>query len=137
MRQTKSLPPHLVAKVNVAMNRSEHIAGLEVERLTPPDIEYFFRTLNSRVPRSTGESTQSVLDQLRLRLRNLASALGEIPAQENVPTDIGHVVDAISHRLERMKRKEWRTRIDGLSVLKRLRTEVGEISADLHQIATG
>ena len=119
------------------MNRSEHIAGLEVERLTPPDIEYFFRTLHSRVPKSTGESTQRVLDQLRLRLRNLALALGGITAKQTATTDIQDVLDAISYRLERMKRREWRTRIDGLSVLKRLRVEVGEISADLHEIATG
>ncbi|HAF69273.1 MAG TPA: hypothetical protein DCL16_09155 [Acidimicrobiaceae bacterium] len=123
--------------MKVAMNRSEHIAGLEVERLTPPDIEYFFRTLHSRVPKSTGESTQPVLDQLRLRLRNLALALGEITAKQTATTDVQDVLDAISYRLERMKRREWRTRIDGLSVLKRLRSEVGEISADLHEIATG
>ena len=119
------------------MDRAEHIAGLEVERLTPPDIEYFFRTLHSRVPRSTGESTQPVLDQLRRRLSNLALALGDISTQDNVSRDVGPVLDAISHRLERMKRKEWRARIGGLSVLKRLRAEVGEISADLHEIATG
>ena len=27
------------------MSRSEHIEGLELARLTPADVEYFFRTL--------------------------------------------------------------------------------------------
>jgi hypothetical protein len=115
------------------MNRSEHIAGLEVERLTPPDIEYFFRTLHSRIPRSTSDATQHVLDRLRSRL----SYLGEIPTRDFEPKSVENVLESISHRLERMKRRQWRTRIDGLSVLKQLRVEVGEISADLHELATG
>ncbi len=119
------------------MNRSEHIAGLEVERLTPPDIEYFFRTLHSRIPRSTSDATQHVLDRLRSRLRDLAVYLGEIPTRDFEPKSVENVLESISHRLERMKRRQWRTRIDGLSVLKQLRVEVGEISADLHELATG
>jgi hypothetical protein len=119
------------------MNRSEHIAGLEVERLTPPDIEYFFRTLHSRIPRSTSDATQHVLDRLRSRLRDLAVYLGEIPTRDSEPKSVENVLESISHRLERMKRRQWRTRIDGLSVLKQLRVEVGEISADLHELATG
>ena len=125
------------------MTRSEHIDGLEVDRLTPPDIEYFFRTLHSRIPRSTGEATQHVLDRLRSRLPDLAVYLGDLPTYygkayfESDPRGVEKVLESISHRLERMKRRQWRTRIDGLSVLKRLRVEVGEISADLHELATG
>ncbi|MEC7916545.1 MAG: hypothetical protein VX963_09745 [Actinomycetota bacterium] len=119
------------------MNRSEHIAGLELSRLTPADIEYFFRTLLPRVPGSTREENQHLLDLLRSRLRDTAVHLGDPTAHTFDPKDIERVLGSICDRLERMKRREWKVQRDGISVLKQLRIQVGEISADLHGLATG
>jgi len=117
------------------MNRSEHIEGLELVRLTPADVEYFFRTLLPRIPRSTREENRPRLDLLRSRLQDTAVYLGDPLAGGFDPTDIEKVVGSICNRLERMKRREWKTTKDGSSVLQRLRIQVGEISADLHELA--
>ncbi len=117
------------------MTRSEHIEGLELARLTPADVEYFFRTLLPRIPRSTGEDNRPLLDLLRSRLRDTAIYLGDPLAVNFDQTDVEKVVGSICDRLERMKRREWKAAKDGTSVLKRLRIQVGEISADLHELA--
>ena len=117
------------------MRRLEHIEGLELARLTPVDVEYFFRTLLPRVPRSTREENQSLLNLLRSRLRDIAIFLGDPEAVDLNPTDVEKVLGSICNRLERMKRREWRTTKDGASVLERLRMQIGEISADLHELA--
>ena len=119
------------------MNRSEHIAGLELSRLTPADIEYFFRTLLPRVPASTREENQHLLDVLRSRLRDTAVHLGDPAAHTFDPRDIERMLGSICDRLERKKRREWKARKDGISVLKQLRIQVGEISADLHGLGAG
>ena len=36
-----------------------------------------------------------------------------------------------------MKRRDWRARIAGTRVLEHLRNEIGEISADLHEMSVG
>lgn len=118
------------------MSRINHIAGLEVGRLTPVDIEYFFKTLPPRVPKEASEDHQALLRQLHLRLHNLAVYLGDPLAVSFDHNDVSRVVSSIGERLERMKRREWRARIAGIKVLQHLRLEVGEISADLHEMST-
>ncbi len=117
------------------MTRSEHIEGLELARLTPADVEYFFQTLVPRIPRSTGEDNRPLLDLLRSRLRDTAIYLGDPLAVNFDQTDVEKVVGSICDRLERMKRREWKATKDGTSILKRLRIQVGEISADLYELA--
>ncbi|MBR82000.1 MAG: hypothetical protein CL444_09490 [Acidimicrobiaceae bacterium] len=117
------------------MSRSEHIEGLELARLTPADVEYFFRTLLPRIPRSTGEDKRPLLDLLRSRLQETAMYLGDPLAVNFDPTDIEKAIDSICDRLERMKRRHWKATKDGTIVLAQLRTQVGEISADLHELA--
>ncbi|MFL2986004.1 MAG: hypothetical protein ACJZ57_02050 [Candidatus Poriferisodalaceae bacterium] len=119
------------------MNRSDHIAGLELSRLTPADIDYFFRTLLPRVPRSTQEGNQHLLDLLRSRLQDIAVHLGDPTAHTFAPHDTERVLGSICDRLERMKRREWKAQRDGVSVLKQLRIQVGEISADLQGLSAG
>jgi len=119
------------------VSRADHIAGLEVGRLTPVDIEYFFRTLPPRVPNRVSEDHQVLLNQLHLRLHNLAVYLGDPLAVSFDHNDVSKVVSSIGERLERMKRREWRARIAGIKVLQHLRLEIGEISADLNQMSTG
>jgi hypothetical protein len=118
------------------VSRINHIAGLEVGRLTPVDIEYFFKTLPPRVPKEASEDHQALLRQLHLRLHNLAVYLGDPLAVSFDHNDVSRVVSSIGERLERMKRREWRARIAGIKVLQHLRLEVGEISADLHEMST-
>ena len=119
------------------VSRDDHIAGLEVGRLTPVDIEYFFRTLPPRVPKRVSEDHQALLHQLHLRLHNLAVYLGDPLAVSLDHNDVSKVVSSIGERLEQMKRREWRARIAGIKVVQHLRVEIGEISADLYEMSTG
>ena len=43
------------------VSRADHIAGLDVARLTPADIDYFFKTLLPRVPKRVPDDRQPVL----------------------------------------------------------------------------
>ena len=119
------------------MSRDDHIAGLEVGRLTPVDIEYFFGTLLPRIPKRVSEDHQALLHQLHLRLHNLAVYLGDPLAVSLDHHDVSSVVSSIGGRLEQMKRREWRARIAGIKVVQHLRLEIGEISADLYEMSTG
>ena len=44
------------------VSRADHIAGLDVARLTPADIDYFFKTLLPRVPKRVPDDRQPVYD---------------------------------------------------------------------------
>ena len=118
------------------MTRSEHIEGLAVDRLTPADIEYFFRTLHPRVPQKASDEKQKALQELQVRLKDLAIYLGAPLAINIEISDSGASLTSICTRLQHMKRREWRHKKSGLSVLKKLRAEIGEISADLNEIAS-
>ena len=119
------------------VSRADHIAGLDVGRLTPVDIEYFFKTLPPRVPKRVSEDHKVLLRQLCLRLHDLAAYLGDPLAESFDQNDVSRVLASIGERLERMKRREWRARVAGTRVLQHLRDEIGEISADLYEMSTG
>jgi len=118
------------------VSRSDHIAGLDVRRLTPADVEYFFKTLPPRVPKRVPEDRQALLHQLHLRLHGLATYLGDPLVASFAYDDADSALSSIGERLERMKRREWRSLVEGKRVLEHLRDVIGEISADLHEMST-
>ena len=119
------------------VSRADHIAGLDVARLTPADIDYSFKTLLPRVPKRVPDHRQPVLRQLQFRLHALAVYLGDPLAPSINQRDVVNILASICERLERMKRRDWRARIAGTRVLEHLRNEIGEISADLHETSVG
>ncbi len=116
------------------IDRDEHIAGLDLAHLTPADIDYFFGTLADRVPRRVHESRVETLQVLRGRLQQLAVDLGKVTATSLDPADTDATIASLIESVEGMKRRHWRSKIDGRRVLDHVREQVGEISADLREI---
>lgn len=116
------------------MDRDEHVAGLQLDRLTPGDIDYFFRTVAPRVPRGTSERLRPVLQVLRGRIQQLAVDLGKTTAASNDPSDIESNVQAVIDQIAQMKRRHWRGRLGDHRIIDHVRHQVGEISADLHEL---
>lgn len=116
------------------MDRAEHLAGLNLDRLTPPDIDYFFRTLADRVPRRVAEELQPTLDLLRGRIQQLAVDLGKETAASLSPADVAATTAATVDQLAQMKRRQWRGKLAGVRVIDHVRAQVGEISADLRDL---
>ncbi len=119
------------------MSRSDHIAGLSVDKMMPADVETFFRTLHRRVPSRTRAEDAHVLDALRARLKAAAVDAGVPGANDLDPSDTHATLDAIVGHLSQLKRRHWRGDVDGERLLDRLRATVGEISADLHELSGG
>ncbi|NCG41687.1 MAG: hypothetical protein GWP30_12000 [Actinobacteria bacterium] len=118
------------------MNRLDHISGLSLSSLTPADVEYFFRTLNTRVPSSVSEVNQPLLKQLQGRLHSLCSSLGDPLAASRPSTATNSHLAVITERLDGLKRRDWRKRSEGMRLLDILREAIGEISADLHELGS-
>jgi len=118
------------------MNRLDHISGLSLGSLTPADVEYFFLTLNTRIPSSVSKINQPLLQQLQVRLHSLCSSLGDpLAASRSLEATNSHL-SVISERLDRLKRRDWRKRSEGVRLLDILRETIGEISADLHELGS-
>ena len=125
------------ARVTELMNRLDHISGLSLGSLTPADVEYFFRTLNTRVPCSVGEVNQPLLRQLQVRLHSLCSSLGDpLDSIETIGQQRTRISSVITERLDGLKRRDWRKRSEGVRLLDILREAIGEISADLHELGS-
>ena len=116
------------------MDRDEHISGLNLERLNPADIDYFFRTLADRVPRRVNDERLATLQTLRGRIQQLAVDIGKTTAASLDPADVDGTTAALVEQLGQMKRKHWRGKLDGERVIDYVRRHVGEISADLRDL---
>ena len=90
------------------MDRQEHIAGLNLDRLNPADIEYFFRTLAARVPRRVHDDLMPTLQILRGRVQQLAVDLGKETAASLSPADVEATTAGLVEQLAQMKRRQWR-----------------------------
>jgi hypothetical protein len=117
------------------MDRQEHIEGLRLDQLTPADIDYFFRTLARRVPRRVNNQQQDLLKRLRGRVRYLGVALGNSTAKQLRPDDLDGACEVMVAQVGQMRRRQWRGKIDGQRKLDFVREQVGEISADLRELA--
>jgi len=117
------------------MDRQEHIEGLRLDQLTPADIDYFFRTLARRVPRRVNNQQQDLLKRLRGRVRDLGVALGNSTAKQLRPGDLDGACEVMVAQVGQMRRRQWRGKIDGQRKLDFVREQVGEISADLRELA--
>jgi len=117
--------------------RSEHIAGLRLNRITPADIEVFFRLLPKRMPSRTVPELDEVLATARHRVVQLAIDLGSVAARSIDEAQIEATSDLVLDQIAQMRRRDWRSRIDGSKTIDHVRREVGEISADLHELAGG
>lgn len=116
------------------MERDDHIAGLAIDRLTPVDIDYFFRTLADRIPRRVSDELADVLRNLRGRVQQLAVDLGATTAMSADPADVHRSAATVVERIGQMRRRAWRAKIDGRPMLDHVRRQVGEISADLREL---
>ena len=115
-------------------DRQHHLDGLHLDRLTPADIDYFFRTLADRVPRRTADELLDVLRTLRGRIQHLAVDLGGDTASSLDPADVASTTEAVVRQLAQMKRRQWRGKLGDRRVIDHVRQQVGEISADLREL---
>lgn len=118
-------------------SRQDHIDGLRLGQMTPADIEVFFRLLPNRMPRATVDELRAVLDAARGRVRQTAIDLGSVDARTADITDVGDTSELVIDQLKQMKRRDWKSRIDGTKTVDYVRRQVGEISADLHELTSG
>jgi predicted nuclease with TOPRIM domain len=118
----------------VVVDRGEHIAGLNLDRLNPADIDYFFRTLADRVPRRVADEQMSTLRTLRGRIQQLAVDLGKDTAASLDPADVEQTSGAVVDRIGQMKRKHWRGTLGDRRIIDHVRHQIGEISADLRDL---
>ena len=118
-------------------DRQEHIDGLGLSKMTPADIEVFFRLLPNRMPKGAPKELQSTLDQARSRVKQLAVDLGSVDARSADASDVEGTCELVIDQLVQMKRRQWRSRIDGTKTIDHVRQQVGEISADLHALSGG
>lgn len=121
----------------MAVDRRRHIEGLHVDQMMPVDIETFFATLLPRLPRGAPDELQPTLAAMRQRLRDTAVELGATSAAALDPADVDATVAVVVERIGQLKRREWRGKRDGERLIDRLRSTVGEISADIHELTGG
>ncbi len=118
-------------------DRQDHIDGLGLSKMTPADIEVFFRLLPNRMPKGAAKELQGTLDQARTRVKQLAVDLGSVDARTADAADVDATCELVIDQLVQMKRRQWRSRIDGSKTIDHVRRQVGEISADLHVLSGG
>jgi len=105
--------------------------------MTPSDIEVFFRLLPKRMPSRTVPELEEVLATARNRVVQLAADLGSVAARSAGDARIEATSDLVLEQIAQMRRRDWKSRIDGSKTIDHVRREVGEISADLHELAGG
>ena len=118
-------------------DRQEHIDGLGLSKMNPADIEVFFRLLPNRMPKGAPKELQSTLEQARTRVQQLAVDLGSVDARSADSGDVEATCELVIDQLVQMKRRQWRSRIDGSKMIDHVCRQVGEISADLHTLSGG
>jgi len=78
-----------------------------------------------------------LLAAARHRVRQLAVDLGSVDARVVDDAEVETTTELVLDQIAQMRRRDWRSRIDGSKTIDHVRREVGEISADLHELAGG
>lgn len=115
--------------------RDEHIAGLGINKMTPSDMDVFFKRLSQRVPARTSDELAHVLGSVRDRIKQLAVDLGSVDAREVNPSNVERTCELVVDQFAQMRRRDWKARIDDTTTIDFVRQQVGEISVDLHELS--
>jgi hypothetical protein len=115
--------------------RDEHIAGLGINKMTPSDMDVFFKRLSQRVPARTSDELAHVLGSVRDRIKQLAVDLGSVDAREVNPSNVERTCELVVDQFAQMRRRDWKARIDDTTTIDFVRQQVGEISVDLHDLS--
>ncbi|MCP3937801.1 MAG: hypothetical protein GY708_20830 [Actinomycetia bacterium] len=117
--------------------RDEHIDGLYLSHLTPVDIDVFFRTLARRVPGGVPDHLAPVLSSCRKRIKQLATDMGSADAATIDASLVERMCELLVEQFQGMKRRQWKARIGENRTIDYVRSAIGEISADLHELTQG
>ena len=115
--------------------RDEHIAGLGINKMTPSDMDVFFKRLSQRVPARTSDELAHVFGSVRDRIKQLAVDLGSVDAREVNPSNVERTCELVVDQFAQMRRRDWKARIDDTTTIDFVRQQVGEISVDLHDLS--
>ncbi len=116
-------------------DRDEHIAGLGINKMTPSDMDVFFKRLSQRVPARTSNELADTLASVRRRIKQLAVDLGSVDAREVDPSNVERTCELVVDHFAQMRRRDWKARIDDTTTIDFVRRQVGEISVDLHDLS--
>ncbi len=117
--------------------RDEYIEGLYLSQLTPADIDVFFKTLARRVPGRVPDHLVPVLSACRQRIKQLATDMGSADAAVLDGSLVEQMCELLVEQFQGMKRRQWKARVDENRTIDYVRSVIGEISADLHELAQG
>lgn len=121
----------------MASTRQEHIEGLRLSQLNPADIDVFFKTLARRVPAAVPDEQRAVLSSVRNRIKQLAIDMGSADAMTIDASMVERNCELLVEQFQGMKRRHWKTRIGENRTIDYVREQIGEISADLHELSQG
>ncbi|MEZ5281881.1 MAG: hypothetical protein R2770_15590 [Acidimicrobiales bacterium] len=115
--------------------RQEHIEGLNLSKLNPVDIDVFFRTLARRVPHAVVDDKRALLSSARNRIKQLAIDMGSADAISLDASRVERMCELLVEQFQGMKRRQWKARIGENRTIDYVREQIGEISADLHELS--
>ncbi|MDG2261010.1 MAG: hypothetical protein P8N50_01605 [Actinomycetota bacterium] len=117
------------------MNRAAYIEGLNVDGMMPADIEVFIKMLPKRMPMGVKDEQVDLLTSSRRRIVDIAVSVGVPDVSDLAASDVESVVEAIIGQMSQLKRRHWKSTKAGDRLIDTMRESVGQISADLHELA--
>jgi len=118
-----------------AMDRAAYIEGLNLDGMMPADIEVFIKMLPKRMPMGVKDEQVDLLTSSRRRIVDIAVSVGVPDVSDLAASDVESVVEAIIGRMSQLKRRHWKSTKAGDRLIDAMRESVGQISADLHELA--
>ena len=117
------------------INRAAYIEGLNVDGMMPADIEVFIKMLPKRMPMGVKDEQVDLLTSSRRRIVDIAVSVGVPDVSDLAASDVESVVEAIIGQMSQLKRRHWKSTKAGDRLIDTMRESVGQISADLHELA--